>query len=320
MTDLDFFHSREDGYWPIYLAARPKYHLSNFYDRIWRYHREHGNGKFDLAHDIATGPGNVAAELAKHFKQVVASDANAEHVEVARNRLRNFANVSTVTAPAEGIGQHELPASVDMVVVAEAIALMDQPRALAAFHTILKSDGTLAVWFYGRPHIMSTDGFSVDQACSNAYLALAAYMFRPIISPQPERWSRPASHIHNWFDDLVFPATSWNNVQRHKWNPDLEMFYCGLDVGGLEVTRADSVVGPHEEVTSEIDRSLWSEAWTAEDAKRFLLVNMPSLESKKYASDQEFQRLFGQMEKAFGGSDVARQVAWPVILMSATKR
>ncbi len=87
MTDTDFFHSQQNAYWNTYLAARPDYTQSEFFERLITYHRENGNGSLDRAHDVACGPGNVAAVLKQHFKVVVASDANGAHVEVARQRL-----------------------------------------------------------------------------------------------------------------------------------------------------------------------------------------------------------------------------------------
>jgi len=104
---------------------------------------------FDLAHDIACGPGQVAAELAKHFKHVVASDPNPEHTSVAKKRLESDGkdHVSYVVTLGEDIAQHTEPGSVDLITVGEAIALMDMPRFLDAASAVLKPGGTLALWF-----------------------------------------------------------------------------------------------------------------------------------------------------------------------------
>lgn len=91
----NFFHNSEydEAYWDQYLAARPKYNTCGFYDKIFRYHDAH-SAAYDTAHDIATGPGQVATVLATRFRHVVASDANEAHVGICRHRNSSLAKTT----------------------------------------------------------------------------------------------------------------------------------------------------------------------------------------------------------------------------------
>ena len=42
--------------WENYMAQRPDYTASRFYDLVWAYHKRHSNS-YVLAHDVGTGPG-----------------------------------------------------------------------------------------------------------------------------------------------------------------------------------------------------------------------------------------------------------------------
>ena len=110
--------------WNNYLAARPQYDQP-FYQSIYDYHQSH-YGFSEMAHDVATGPGQVAAELSNHFSRVIASDINSTHLAVA---------------------DAHPPCSVDLIAAAECLPLIDATRATQSFSTVLRPNGTLAIWF-----------------------------------------------------------------------------------------------------------------------------------------------------------------------------
>lgn len=328
MTGATFFKrtstSEQDPYWTTYLAARPKYHRSGFYERILAYHREHGNASFDLAHDIACGPSQVAAELCRHFNKVMGSDVNAEHVDVARARLTGANNISFLTASSEKITLHAEPQSVDLLTVARAMPLIDMSASLFAFHTMLKTGGTLAMWFYGRPHFLSAaadddGGETLDTAVNAAYTALADFMFMPHLTDNKSMWQAPCTHMHSWFDNMAIPATDWAHVERRKWGFDCEMPFYNPMAGGLDGVVPESRVGAHEKCMSVVDRSFWREDWTAEEAEKFLQVNMPIFDPEVY-DGEGYARLCGELERAMGGTGVRRWVVWPVILILGTRQ
>ena len=177
-----------EQYWESYLEARPKYANGNFYDKIFAYHQAH-SGCYNVAHDIGTGPGQVAAVLSDRFEHVVASDLNQTHLDVCQHRNSSNRNkISCVLCSGEQISSHISSRSVDTVFCAEALALMNTEQALDAFAKILKPDGTLAVWYYGRP-IFS------DRECQRIYDEMVNILFGHIIkggeSPiKSEQWKR----------------------------------------------------------------------------------------------------------------------------------
>ncbi|KAJ7240564.1 S-adenosyl-L-methionine-dependent methyltransferase [Mycena rebaudengoi] len=326
MTDTSFFRSvgKQDAYWETYLAARPDYVQSEFFERVFQYHREHGNGSLERAHDVACGPGNVAAVLKQHFRTVIASDANGDHVEVARQRVasaKGDAKTTFLQATGEEIAAHEEPGSLDLITVAEAIALMDMPTALDAFAKVLKPGGTIALWFYGRPHFVSAEGKTapLDAAANKAYLALANFMFEPLILANPANWTKPTHHMHSWFDDVAVPEADWASVRRFKWNEDIELPFYSPNTGGLDGVVAESAVGAHEVTSALVDREFWGKTWTAEEAKTFLRVNMPVFDPARLETN-EGVRLYRELEQALGGSGVKKPVAWPVVLILAVKK
>jgi SAM-dependent methyltransferase len=82
--------------------------------------------------------------LAAHFRQVVATDASAEQIRHAAPHPA----IAYRVAPAEvsGLADH----SIDLVTVAQAAHWFDLPRFYAEAARVLKPDGVIALWGYGR--------------------------------------------------------------------------------------------------------------------------------------------------------------------------
>jgi len=91
-------------------------------------------------------------------------------------------------------------------------------------------------------------------------------------------------------------------------------------VGHLSFAPVTKEIGVHEECTGEIDRTFWSEQWTAAKARRFVMINLPIFNPIKLAGDEQFSRLYARLEEVMGGKDVKRQVTWPVVLILATRK
>jgi trans-aconitate 3-methyltransferase len=179
--------SYNETYWESYLEARPKYTNGNFYEKIFAYHQAH-SGYYNVAHDIGTGPGQVAAVLSDRFTHVIASDLNQTHLDVCQHRNAKKRNISCALCSGEEISSHASAGSADTVFCAEALALMNAEEALNAFAEILKPNGTLAVWYYGRP-------IFTDPECQRIYDEMVSILFGHIIkgggSPtKTEQWKR----------------------------------------------------------------------------------------------------------------------------------
>jgi SAM-dependent methyltransferase len=99
-----------------------------------------------LAWDCATGNGQAARDLARHFERVIATDASADQIAHAMK----VPNVEYRVAPAEasGLASH----SIDLVTVAQALHWLDHERFYAEVRRVAVPGGVIAAWCYGSPH------------------------------------------------------------------------------------------------------------------------------------------------------------------------
>jgi SAM-dependent methyltransferase len=96
-----------------------------------------------LAWDCATGSGQMAVPLAEYFTHVIATDLSAAQIEHAEHHPR----VEYRLAPAEASGL--LPASVNLITVAQALHWLDLDAFYGEARRVLASDGAIAVSSYG---------------------------------------------------------------------------------------------------------------------------------------------------------------------------
>jgi SAM-dependent methyltransferase len=97
--------------------------------------------------DVATGNGQAALALARHFAQVIALDASASQLAQAPP----CANLTYRVAAAEATGV--APASADLVTAAQALHWFRLAPFFAEAERVLRPGGVLAVWCYGLARI-----------------------------------------------------------------------------------------------------------------------------------------------------------------------
>ena len=131
-----------------YLNHRPSYPAALF-DWLAQRCSQH-----ELAWDCGTGNGQAAVSLAQHFQRVLATDASAAQIAAATAHER----VEYRLAPAEKSGLE--PASVDLLIVAQALHWFDLERFYAEARRVLKPTGIVAVWCYG---IVELEGDAANQ-------------------------------------------------------------------------------------------------------------------------------------------------------------
>ena len=134
MSFLDLFSENADRY----LVARPGYP-----DALFMFIASHSPGT-QSAWDCATGNGQAALSLARHFDSVAASDPSPEQIAQAIPR----GGVTYSVQPAESTNFAD--ASFDAVCVAQALHWFDLPVFFDEVRRVLKPQGIFAAWGYDR--------------------------------------------------------------------------------------------------------------------------------------------------------------------------
>ena len=120
-----------------YARFRPTY-PPGLFDVVARY-----APALDCAWDCATGSGQAAVGLSRHFRKVVATDASPVQIEHATPMA---ANVEYRVAPAETSGLET--STVNAVTVAQALQWFDRDQFYAEVRRVCTPGAILAVWHY----------------------------------------------------------------------------------------------------------------------------------------------------------------------------
>ncbi|KAH8426646.1 class I SAM-dependent methyltransferase [Aspergillus melleus] len=308
-------------YWQGYLSTRPKY-TDSFYDLIYNYHASQSKTpSFDVAHDVGAGPGQVSVKLAEKYKHVVVSDNNENHVDYARYALSKTdvpaERFSYNVALGEELGTKYPANSADLVVCALMFPLMDTATALQSFRTVLKQNGTLAIWFYGRAHFSEPE---YAETCQPVLDAIINHHFGGVIKGGgPEHtagWKRAADGIASWLDYIPFAREEWKSVQRHKWNTEwTQLGFFGQDACNFPVEPV-SKVQDGEVVIERQDRDLWRKDWNLAQLRQFVQHIFPF----NGTDEEPVKPLWAELEKKMGGAQAQRTFSWPVVLVLASKK
>lgn len=137
-----------------------------------------------LAWDCATGNGQAAVGLAKHFERVIATDASRPQIEQALAHPRVEYRVAEATH--SGLGD----ASVDLVTIAQALHWFDTPTFYTEVRRVLKPAGVCAAWGYGLMRIAPAIDAVVD------------HYYRDVVGSY---WPPERGHLDAGYRSLGFP-------------------------------------------------------------------------------------------------------------------
>lgn len=200
------FGARADAY----ASFRPGYPAELF---AWL--AEHSPGR-QRALDIACGNGQASRPLLAHFAQVLACDASVEQLTAAQEP----AGVQLFAADAEMLPLAS--ASLDLIVVAQALHWFATPAFFAEAERLLRPGGLFCAWCYSLMRIDSAVDALIDEFYGET---LAGYWpsgrasvdagYRDLPAPFPRLPVPPFAIEAAWdFEQLIGYLGTWSAVQR----------------------------------------------------------------------------------------------------------
>ena len=159
MTFQDHFSKRSG----TYAKYRPDYPQA-LYEFILAHVKE-----TELAWDCATGNGQVAVALARHFKKVIATDASQNQIAHAIPHPRVEYRVSA--AEDSGLNDH----GTDLITVAQALHWFDFDAFYKEVKRVGKPGSLIAVWTYG----LLTTETEADQVIQHFYYDIIGKYWPP---------------------------------------------------------------------------------------------------------------------------------------------
>lgn len=174
--------------------------------------------RYEHALDIATGNGQLAAELAKKFEHVYATDMSDEQLQHAVKAKNIIYRKESAERTSFDAGQF------DLITVAQAAHWFDFKKFNPEIYRILKPDGVLAILGYG---LFSTNPDS-DRIIRNFYKnTIGAYWdperryldedYTTLPFPYDELPAREFFGEWQWsFEQLTGYLETWSAVQHYK--------------------------------------------------------------------------------------------------------
>lgn len=199
------------GHSKLYATFRPTY-PDALYEFIFNHVKQ-----FDVAWDCATGNGQVAQVLAKHFKQVFASDISSEQLKHAHQAN----NIVYRAEPAEHTSF--TGNQFNLITVAQAIHWFNRANFFQEVARIAKPDAILAVWGYANCMVnpeIDKFFFHFYQNTVGPYWDKARVLieehYRTIVFPFEEIPAPPFQINVQWnLDQFAGYITTWSATQKY---------------------------------------------------------------------------------------------------------
>lgn len=161
-----------------YASFRPHYP-----EELYAYILKRVKG-FDKAWDCATGNGQVAGELAKHFKTVEATDISQQQVDNAIQA----SNIRYSICPAERTDFHDH--DFDLITVGQALHWFDLNAFFKEVTRVSKPGSHLAIWGYSL--------IKVNEAIDTLF----DYYYNVTVG---KYWDEARKHVENEYASYNFP-------------------------------------------------------------------------------------------------------------------
>jgi SAM-dependent methyltransferase len=210
VSDTTGFKDHFSGHAGDYARYRPAYPAA-LYD--WLAAQSPGK---NCAWDVATGNGQAATELAKRFRQVIATDGSKQQIAQARSA----ANIEYRVETAEHCSLSA--ASIDLITVAQSYHWFDHSAFVRQAQRVAKQDSLLAIWTYALAEINA----EIDEVVRAFYAGpidefwpaerrLVEEGYQSLVFPWPEMMVPEFVLALNWsLADLLGYLRTWSAVQR----------------------------------------------------------------------------------------------------------
>ena len=192
----------------------------------------------NLAWDCATGSGQAALPLAGFYASVLATDASARQLRHSNNNHHD--NVYFVQARAET--PCVKPASVDLLVVAQALHWFHLPTFFSIAQAVLAPGGVFAAWTY---NLMTVDT-AIDRLINNFYYnILGAY------------WPAGRKLVENGYANIAIPFDALeleDFAMTTNWNLDALCGYLST-WSAVQYYKADTGADPLPDLRAQLIRA-----------------------------------------------------------------
>jgi SAM-dependent methyltransferase len=193
----------------------------------------------NLAWDCATGNGQAALELVKHFDRVIATDVSAEQIRRAAQHPR----IEYRVAKSEQSGLDDR--SVDLVTVATAMHWFDLERFYAEARRIIRPGGLLAAWAYHVGYV------------EPPFDRIFGRFYRDVVSPY---FASGARLVDARYETITLPgesAEAGDFFVSAAWNLDQMLAFIGSWSGTRQYIK-ERGEDPAAFISEELER-LWGE-------------------------------------------------------------
>ncbi|KAI9696881.1 MAG: hypothetical protein M1820_007956 [Bogoriella megaspora] len=317
--EKEFGFSESDFDWERYARVRPKY-PQHLWNHILDHHRKHGNGKFEVAHDIGSGFGIVAENLLlPNFGHVFVSDPVSHNLDAAKFRLNKRSNKGKVKFHEAGAEDGSwLPSGqIDMVTAFECLHWSDSTKSMPAIASQLRSGGTFAALYYS-PRPLIRNNRRADKAWTSIFEKFAQCCYESNHTTVDFM-----AQCYDGLDGIVRLSTDKfkPGVLRQTINQPLleESPYGGarnpFQIGPRHSRgRFTTQVGPEDHVETIVDEDNWSQQVDAEWLKDFVKSLQPKLPLDRVVEE------FKELDKAIEEEGGKTRAAWIVQITLATRR
>lgn len=205
------FKDHFSGHSSAYAASRPTYP-----DSLFAFLAD-CCARREQAWDCATGNGQAARALTRHFTRVVASDASEAQIEAAGSDPE----IEFRVARAEQSGLQDR--SMDLITVAQALHWFDIARFFEEAQRVLVSGGVLAFWCYGACRIDPDCDALINELYADIVGSywppeseLAERGYRDIEMPLPSIAAPDISMKTEWTaDEMLSYLRTWSASRRY---------------------------------------------------------------------------------------------------------